>query len=352
MAGGKRVISAAICASLLALGVVVGLGTNSTYGCGGRSATKVKDLETMKEVIDCVSERQNGRRGYSVGRASSALTAQHNSFTVIEKSNVYMTASVSGERSSDSKLSFSRTLSAYYGADADYYESEVLLSSSSSASTSGWSSKTKTALDMKVKIYLSEESAMLYICRLNYFEFNEYEDYRYPEESKKETKADTLEGKQMNILKEYCNCWIDCSDSPEAALSFLEINNSNLEALSHISRFLVNSSSSEDKTFKRKGDVYQMRENAMLDFFGLSSYKDDAEIKGSVTVDLSSATQPEFFYDMSVKTEGSVLGVSYVYADDSYLFKNIDSTVVKKPKIKGVDISEINDRMDEIEEDD
>lgn len=350
MAIGKRVIPAAICAGLITVGAVVGMGTNSTYGGAGKGAdTKVKDLETMKEVVESVSERQHGRQGYSVGGASED---GHDSFTVIETSNVYVTASISGDRNSDSTLSFSRTLSMYYGVDASYYESEVLLSSSSSISTSGWSSKTKSTLNMKVKIYLSEESAMLYICRLNYFEFYEYEDYYSPDENKKETKADTLEGKQMDILKEYCNRWIDCSESPDAARSFLEINNNNLESLSDFSRLLGNSLNSEEKNFKKNGDVYQLKENALLDFFGLSSYKDDADIKGKLSVDLSSATKPELYYDLSVKTEGSASGIRYVHVDDSYLFKNIDNTVVKKPKVKGVDITEINDRMDEIEEDD
>lgn len=382
MAMKKRIIAASVCSALLIVGGVIGMGANTSYGGPGNGTNKkVTDLETMAEVLDSFSARQRSDKSSSLSRKSGS--SEYNSCTVVETSEVYASNSsyssysnAGGHRSEEASntASFNRTLNIYFGENASYYESEVRMTNSSSQSVS-YSSygnsdssytaerTTKTTLEMKLKIYISDESVMLYIDRLNYFYYDKRSDTRYEKSDKnyetynhKYTDKDTSTGKAYGVLKGYCNRWIDCSDYPEIAQGFLSVDNSNLQSLSSFSSFIKTQINSEDKVLKKSGDVYKLKESAMLEFFGLSSIKDIADTNGSLTVDLSSHTKPEIYYDLSLKASdstsenGSYDYNNYAYIKDGYVFKNIGNTVVKQPKASGVDINEINDRIEELEE--
>lgn len=338
----KRIVSASVCAVLLIAGGAVDAGAHAGYaGAGNGADLKVEKLETLKEVIDALSEIQSGKRTYALTRDAEGQELPKNEYTsctVTEISDVYSTFS---SYSQEENVAFSRTLNMYYDENASFYESDVQLSSSSYASKDSTDRHLKTTLDMQVKVYISEDCAMYCLTRMNYSYLENYQNRKDLNESYVHTERDTAPGITYGIMKEYCNQWVDCSENPQTATAFLRVNNSNLQTLSEFADLIEEQTNAKENDFRQSGNVYTLKEEAMLKFFGLYTYRNDADIKGSLTIDLSAETKPEISYWIS-----SSMDKSYMYGSDTLHFKNINNTTVKKPNAS-VNIQTILKRAEE-----
>lgn len=368
----KRILSVAVCAVLLFAGGIIGAeASTDCAGAGNGVNAKVENLETLGEVIDSLSSRQKTEKARAVVRDGDEETAKYTSGTVIEIAKAYstmdMTESSSGSSysssSSSSRMDFSRTLTGYYGENASFYEADAQIASSSSTYSSGSTSITKSTLDMKVRIYVAEDCVMFYLSRLNYHYYEVYTNNGKPEDNYTHTEMDTAQGKAYGVMKEYCNRWIDCTETPGVAEAFLKMDSNNLKSLLAFSDLIEEEMNSEESNFKESGNVFTLKRNAFLKFFGLSASKDDADNDGDCEIDLSTRTEPKISYWLTLNSEDSYSGdsyggykYSYSYksngdADVVMKFKNINNTVVNKPSGKVVSIAEINDRTKELGDD-
>lgn len=365
MSATKRIVSASVCAALLLAGGIIGGGTNTVYAGAGRgSNATVKNLETLKNVIEALDDFQSSR-SYALTRDAEGEEVpkkEYTSCTIVETANVYSTAkdsysSESSTRKEESTTSFARTLGMYYTEAGSFYESDLQLSTSSSSTSSrrisdsssykyeNISSKSKTTLDMHIQVYVSEEFTALYITRLNYFYYVNYQNSEKPDDDYTHTEKDTERGKIYGVLKEYCNRWVDCTDDPSVAYAFLAVDNANIKGLSSFGQLIQNDENKEESDLRKDGNVYKLKEKALLRFFGLSGYEENGKVKGTCTIDLSANTSPEIFYRISSSVEEN-----YGYVEANYTFKNINNTVIKKPATNLVDVKEVNDRIEEMEE--
>lgn len=352
----KRIISLCVCLALLLTGGILGFGSKNGFaGAGNGKNERVESLETLKEVLDAL----NGKKSKASMLASAEESAaKYSSYTFTEVSNVY---TVQKGDTGNSTVSFSRTLKTYCTEEAHFYDSEVQLGSVSdyrvlnpeSGNSTKRSGSSKTALDMKVKVYVSKERSLFYLTRINYSFKETYKDYENSDNDYTHTEKDTGQGRMFGIMKEFCNRWVDCSEDPEVASAFLDVYNRNLQTLSDLGDMIGDlakeqADGEEESKVKKKGNVYTLKPNAMWSYFGLSGIanSDDVKAGGTFKIDLSNRSKPDINY--WIRTENKKYK-SYAYVSDDLLIKNINNTYIKEPSAS-VSVQRIIERAEEMEE--
>lgn len=360
MKGIGKIVSATLCAVFVIAGGVIGTSANNGgTGAGNGSNAKIEKLETLQTLLESIDDSRSNRSTYALTQNTLAETEdgsteepapkkEYTSCTFTEISNAYVT-------SKDSNTVFSRTLRIYFGEDGNYYESDGQLTSSSTREGDRTSYSTKSTLDFQMKIYMSSDCVMYYVSRLNYTFLETYENRENSERNYRHTEKDTAQGKLYSAMREYGNRWIDCTDEPSVATAFLSVDSGNLKTLSSFATLIREQTAQEENDLKKNGNLYTLKENALLDFFGLSSFKETykkyAKIKGSCSIDLRKKTEPQINYTLSADIkESEYTNQVYSYVDDAMSFQNINNTVVKKPKGSTTSVQAIIDRMEEMGE--
>lgn len=351
MSISKQIGIFAVSIALIAAGGIIGMRPDDGYaGAGSGSNAKIDTLEELQNVLsDIGSPRRNIESVSAIAKTNeeSEESVKYKTYTIVNTTDFYS----SSEKSNNT---FSRTMKIYFGENASMYESEArVISSSSSVSPSGasnsWSSERKSSLDMKVRIYVSEDCIMYNLSRLNY-------TYQYSYDSKDEsytkTTKDTNDGILYSVMQKYLGQWVDCSENPSCATGFLDIDNENRKGLSAFGTMIGEQLDDDKKNLKQTGNVYALKESALLQFFNLSRYKDEKGIKtgAECSIDLGTKTQPKIAYSLfvDVKETSENKNASYSYIKDSYAISNINNTVAKKPKAKTIDVQKIIDQAEEL----
>lgn len=362
-----RIVILCVSLALIVCAGVLGAGTGSLAGAGSGRNEKIATLSELKDLLDSVGGM--GQRSVNNASVSDASEngKEYSSFTLVETTSLYSSSSSrssysyqtsSGSSESSNSVVMKRTLELYATTEAVLYKSEGKISSIASSHTtssgqgtsSSVTTKTSSNMDFKVRIYLKDDTVLLYIERLNYTYRRVRTDSANPDNDLDESDDDS----EFNELKKHYRKWIDCSSMPYIANTFISVNNSNLQTLGEISSIINRSLSGDESYFKESGGVYTMKKKPLLEMYGLSDESDADSFKGGFEINLSDKKKP--FIDTTVSLSAHADSDSsssatqhserYASVTDKILFKNVNNTIVKDADFKTVDILDIIDEED------
>lgn len=357
----KRLIAGAIALGLLTTAIVFSYEAPVVrVGKGSGEDAQVVSLEDMSNVLHSV--RSLGTSGYAASLSSEAQTpSRYSSVTVTEATNMLSENSYTGNASSSSsQTSFRRKLKIALTENAAYYHSEGQMASHSlyeehsyypyfneEGSMDSYLTRSereyKTYTDFSIEIYMSAETVLLKVDR---FEYSSYQYYSYTDhrDASQDEEEETWERDEtLDRLAEHSGEWIDCTASPEIAIGFLQINESNVETLGSIGDFVDQTIGNESQFFTHEDGHYTASEEGLLRLFGLSAADQDSlkNFDGTFDIDLSSAEQPSILLDMSNSVSNDT-GKLKAGLREEFLFANINNTIVElAPNVKTIDIGEI-----------
>ena len=344
----KRLIAGAIALGLLTTAIVFSYEAPVVrVGKGSGEDAQVVSLEDMSNVLHSV--RSLGTSGYAASLSSEEQTpSRYSSVTVTEATNMLSENSYTGNASrSSSQTSFRRKLKIALTENAAYYQSEGQMASHSTSERNGDGTRTKrenkTYTDFSIEIYMSAETVLLKVDRFEYYSYSSYTYTNEIDSSQNEEEETWEEDDTLDRLAEHSGEWIDCTSSPEIAIGFLQINESNVETLGSIGDFVDQTIGNESQFFTHEDGHYTASEEGLLRLFGLSAADQDSlkNFDGTFDIDLSSAEQPSILLDMSNSVSNDT-GRLKAGLREKFLFANINNTIVElAPNVKTIDIGEI-----------
>lgn len=357
----KRLIAGAIALGLLTTAIVFSYEAPVVrVGKGSGEDAQVVSLEDMSNVLHSV--RSLGTSGYAASLSSEEQTpSRYSSVTVTEATNMLSENSYTGNASSSSsQTSFRRKLKIALTENAAYYHSEGQMASHSlyeehsyypyfneEGSMDSYLTRSereyKTYTDFSIEIYMSAETVLLKVDRLEYYSYSSYTYTNEIDSSQNEEEETWEEDDTLDRLAEHLGEWIDCTSSPEIARDFLTVNESNVETLGSIGDFLDRALLNESQFFTHEDGHYTASEEGLLRLFGLSAADQDSlkNFDGTFDIDLSSAERPSILLDMSNSVSNDT-GKLKAGLREEFLFANINNTVVElAPNVRTIDIGEI-----------
>ena len=354
----KRIVAGVICLALFIGALAVGTKQEGvSVGRGDGEDVEVTSLDELSNVLQTLESGTEDMMPASLAARAGADRA-YESLTVVEKTSALIDNSYNDSYnditvSGSSYLSFNRELTLAYTEDAAYYRSKGSLISSSRSvrtdRTDGYSDRTertvKTGItqNFDVEIYIdgSGASEKVYIMahEISYSYYREEQYTDYGDTSNNESESDH-EGDDalMRVLNNHLDEWVDISDIPMFAETFLEVDDANIQSLSSIGEMIEDTVEGENDDFIAEGDLYTLREEAFLRLFGVEE-EDADQIGGTYLIDLSKSTEPAIVIEMN-GSGGSI--------EENFSIKNINNTMinVRTATDGAIDITDYIDEED------
>ncbi len=340
----KRIIVCIVSLALLAAAIYTAkIPQPISYGKGNGVNAKVESLEELHGVLQSIENISFYPQAAALADPVSEA-AEHTSVTVIitDDQNAAQTYSRSTESissNSSSNVAFQRELQIAIAEDAVYYSTtgKMITESASRSQTqlqSGSVTVTesvKNFFDFSFDIYLSADQLLIKAERLNgsYSRSYSYTNSADPSQNKTEEEKDTLYDDEVyDALSGNLGKWIDCRDHAVFLSELLSLNEENMDSLLAIGQLIEKASDGTQPLFEQEGDRYILREEELLQLFGVSA--DSVDFNGGLTVDLSQSDAPLIQLNGKSKTSADTQGTKATSnANCTFLFKNIDNTVIR-----------------------
>ena len=209
------------------------------------------------------------------------VQAPHKTACPIENAPLYMGAVFAGA------IALSAAVLVFQFINAAYYQSEGQMASHSlyeehsyhpyfneEGSMDAYLTRSereyKTYTDFSIEIYMSVETVLLKVDRLEYYSYSSYTYTNEIDSSQNEEEETWEEDETLDRLAEHLGEWIDCTASPEIARDFLTVNESNVETLGSIGDFLDRALLNESQFFTHEDGHYTASEEEIQKLYDCS----------------------------------------------------------------------------------